>query len=149
MWTNISLSEAMIRTILRYRTGTLYNNKLGKRFGYSQNSLCNHCKKEDSAGHILGECPNNKNLAINRHNIAARYILSSITKGHKGNYVAYTDIGKQENMEGLEETTNNFPTWILPRDTPEDTLITKPDIILIEGMDSAKATTMSKLNRPF
>ena len=46
----------VIKNIIRARFGGLYSQKLACRYGHAHDDLCPLCSMPDSAGHILGEC---------------------------------------------------------------------------------------------
>jgi len=48
------------RNVLRYRTGTMFNQKHAYRYGFSPNANCPICPCTDSALHILSGCQHTK-----------------------------------------------------------------------------------------
>jgi len=68
--------------IMKYRKGTLYNQKHAVFFKLSTSQTCPLCPRVDSALHILSGCQHRQiwNMITKRHNIACRMILKAIRK---------------------------------------------------------------------
>jgi len=68
--------------ILKYRTGTLYNQKHAVLFKFSTSQTCLFCPQVDSALHILSGCQHTqiRNMITERHNLACRMIYKAISK---------------------------------------------------------------------
>ena len=77
---NVSLKTKCI--IIKYRTGTLYNQKHAVLFKLSTSQTCPLCQHVDSALHILSGCQHTqiRNMITERHNLACRMILKAISK---------------------------------------------------------------------
>ena len=65
---------------MKYRTGTLYNQKHAVLFKLSTNQTCPLYPQVDSALHILSGCQHMqiRNMITERHNIACRMIFKAI-----------------------------------------------------------------------
>jgi|AntDeeMetagen681_2_1112603.scaffolds.fasta_scaffold09864_2 hypothetical protein len=104
----ISNSTKSVRDVMRYRTGTIFNQKHAYRYGFSPNANCPICPCTDSALHILSGCQHTKmrNVTIERHsNTASVPIVQAIQKGPCGaNQIAYTDVGSADKLteQGLK-----------------------------------------------
>jgi len=86
---------------MKYRTGTLYNQKHAVLFKLSTSQTCPLCPQVDSALHILSGCQHTqiRNMITERHNIACRMIFKAIRKtGSLGSCVVSHDIGSNEQM---------------------------------------------------
>ena len=68
--------------IIKYRTGTLYNQKHAVLFKLSTSYTSPLCPHVDSALHILSGCQHTqiRNVITERHNLACRMILKAISK---------------------------------------------------------------------
>eukprot|EP00983_Pelagomonas_calceolata_P020312 641253-Pelagomonas_calceolata.AAC.1 len=88
------VSTRMKRTILQYRTGTLYKQKHAVRFKRCTSLKATYklvrplpeCHHMDSALQILSgcQCPVIRNMVTERHNMASRMILKVVSKGSYG-----------------------------------------------------------------
>ena len=100
----ISNSTKSVRDVMRYRTGTIFNQKHAYRYGFSPNANCPICPCTDSALHILSGCQHTKmrNMIIKRHNMASVLIVQALQKGPCGaNQIAYTDVGSTDKVTSL------------------------------------------------
>jgi len=87
--------------IIKYRTGTLYNQKHAVLFKLSTSQTCPLCPQVDSALQILSGCQHTqiRNVITERHNLAYRMILKAIRKtGSLGSCIVSMDIGSNERM---------------------------------------------------
>jgi len=86
--------------IMKYRTGTIYNQKHAVLFKLSTSQTCPLCPHFDSALHILSGCQHTqiRNMITKRHNIACRMIFKAISKtGSLGSScIVSMDIGSNE-----------------------------------------------------
>jgi len=129
---------AMTTLLLKYHWGLIYNNKLALRYGHpgSNGGRCplQGCTGMDSVGHMTGECTNPviKGIIIRSHNRIAHRVLKAIKKGSLGNNVALADIGSQS-QHLTTGSTHPFPDWM---DISTD--VSRPDILLLQGMPEAK-----------
>jgi len=122
-WNNSNLKFYEKRNVMRYRTGTIINQKHAYRYGFSPNANCPICPCTDSALHILWGCQHTKmrNTIIKRHNTASVLIVQALQKEPCGaNQIAYTDVGSADKLseQGLDlrNTTNRaLPSWLLPK----------------------------------
>jgi hypothetical protein len=83
--TYITAHGVPVRTkciIMKYRTGTLYNEKHAIWFKHSINLTCRLCPQLDSALHSLPGCQNTqiRNMITERHNLACSMIFKAISK---------------------------------------------------------------------
>ena len=90
----------MVRTALRYRTGTLYNNKLAHRFGYAKDASCpagcGHAY--DSIEHALSGCPRMEAMRTERHNRAGAIIAHALYHNPIGAYIHSMDVGEEASL---------------------------------------------------
>ena len=132
---------------MKYRTGTLYNQKRAVLFKLSTSQTCPLCPQLDSALHILSGCQHKqiRNMITERHNLACRMIFKAISKtGSLG--VVSMDIGsnKRMTMQNLQvpETAESriVPKWFFPPRFPDKDGFTssRPDFVLVTPI-AAKA----------
>jgi hypothetical protein len=137
---NVSFKTKCIS--MKYRTGTLYNQKHAVLFKLSTTQTCPLCPQVDSALHILPGCQHTqiRNMITERHNIACRMILKAIGKtGSLGSCIVSMDIGsnKRMTMQSLQipETAESriVPKWLFPpRFSDKDRLTSsRPDFVLV------------------
>ena len=83
-WSNCKFHEQ--RNVMQYHTGTLYNQKHAKHYGWATDISCPLCPFNDSALHILSGCQHTKmkNMITERHNVAARIIIEALSRGSSG-----------------------------------------------------------------
>jgi len=128
--------------IMKYRTGTQYNQKHAVLFKLSTRQTCPLCPQVDSALHILSGCQHTqiRNMITKRHNLACHMIFKAISKtGFLGSCIASKDIGSNERM-----TMQNFqipdtaesrivPKWLFPPRFPDEDRFTssRPDFVLV------------------
>ena len=76
-WNNSNLKFYEKRYVMRYRTGTILNQKHAYRYGFSPNANCPICPCTGFALHILSGCQHTKmrNMIIKRHNTASVLIV--------------------------------------------------------------------------
>jgi len=96
------ISTPMKRTILQYRTGTLYNQKHAVRFKRSTNPPCPlpDCHQLGSTLHMISGCRNDIILTVKteRHNVAGRMIIKALSKSPLGAGLVNTDIGSDDRL---------------------------------------------------
>jgi hypothetical protein len=114
--------------IMKYRTGTLYNQKHAVLFKSSTSQTCPLCPQVDSALYILSGCQHTqiRNMITKRHNLACRVILKAISKtGSLGSCDISIDIGSNERMImhnlQIPETAESriVPKWLFPPRFPD------------------------------
>jgi len=100
---------------MRYRTGTIFNQKHAYRYGFSPNANCPICPCTDGALHILSGCQHTKmrNMIIKRHIKASVLIVQALQKGScVANQIAYTAVGSTDKLseQGLDlrNTPKNY-----------------------------------------
>ena len=98
-WKNCRHPEQ--RNVMRYRTGTLYNQKHAVRFKFSTDPSCPLCRHTDSDLHMLNGCQHTsmRNMITERHNKASRQIIKALKKGHYGANIRFTDIGSDAKLK--------------------------------------------------
>ena len=85
--TDACLKHGVHKTVLKYRSGTLYNRKRAYWFKRADNSNCLLCGHEDGCHHTASGCTMLSRLYTHRHNTIGRLILKailSILRGRKG-----------------------------------------------------------------
>jgi ribonuclease HI len=109
--------HAARRTMLQYRTGTLWTNKMAHRFDAKHSSKCPLCSQEDGGHHALSACPVIADtIGALRHNAAGRAILKAISTGSRGADLIMADVGNKDTMqnENLGHLQCRIPEWIIP-----------------------------------
>ena len=163
LWTDTHLTHAHRMTAFKFRTGTLFNNKLAHRFGLSPHPNCPLCGTLDGGMHMVSGCPHpfiNK-LVIERHNSAGRLILKAVLKGRHGNSVLSADVGKLPpgTRVGLPLTGRTLPADLMDtlalatRRTPTDDNVVEashrrsiPDAVVVAKWDDTnRSRTFIKL----
>ena len=124
---------------MKYRTGTLYNQKHAVLFKLSTSQTRPLCPQVDSALLILSRCQHTqiRNMITKRHNIAYRMILKAISKtGSLGSCIVSTDIGSNGRMTlqnlQIPETAESriVPKWLyLPRFSNKDRFTSSRQIL--------------------
>ena len=156
-WTTCKLQEQ--RNVMKYRTGTLFNQKLAKRFKLTTDGSCPLCRHDDSALHILSGCQHTimRNMITERHNMASRLIVQALSRGHFGANICFTDVGSKgrfmdQGMDTTDVANRTLPSWLLPRLSDEDRATSsRPDAILIlpHNTCSGQFTTSNSALRHF
>jgi len=114
-WNNSNFNFYKKRNVMRYRTGTIFNQKHAYRYGFSPNANCPICPCTDGALHILSGCQHTKmrNMIIKRHIKASVLIVQALQKGScVANQIAYTAVGSTDKLseQGLDlrNTPKNY-----------------------------------------
>jgi len=114
--------------IMKYRIGTLYNQKHAVLFKLSTSQTCPLCPQVDSALQILSGCQHTqiRNMITERHDIACRMIFKAIRKtGSLGSCVVFMDISSYERMtmQNLQIPETNeiriVSKWLFPPRFPD------------------------------
>jgi len=86
------------KRLIKYRSGTIYNQKHAVRLKQSNSLSCPIYSCQDSALHILSGCqhPIIRNMVTERHNIASRLITKATSKGSLGSCLVSTDVGSAD-----------------------------------------------------
>ena len=121
--------------VMRYRTGTPFNQKHAVRYNLSTNRSCSLCPNTDIALHILSGCQHTmiKNKITERHNITSRIIIEALNKGAYVANLVYTDVGSNTRFsdKGLD-TTGVADSTLLPNLSElERSSSSHPDAIFI------------------
>ena len=103
---------------MKYRTGTLHNQKHGIWFNHSISLACPLCPQLDSALHIISGCQHTqiRNMITERHDFACSMIFKAISKtGSLGSCFVCMDIdsSKRLAMPNLE-IPDTAETRIIP-----------------------------------
>lgn len=108
------------KTVLKYRSGTLYNRKRAYWFKHADSSKCLLCGNEDGCHHTAAGCPALTGLYTHRHNTIGRIILRAIARGRKGGYVLQMDLGNDTSCtaDGLVPLPHRIPAEALPDSLP-------------------------------
>eukprot|EP00955_Chlamydomonas_euryale_P045274 353108-Chlamydomonas_euryale.AAC.6 len=87
------------RTALRWRSGTLWNNKLAARTNHGGSDVCPLCMHPDCGMHKASGCthPTIQKIYTERHNKVGRCVLTSVHKGDIGAHLKYADVGNERN----------------------------------------------------
>jgi len=128
--------------IMKYRTGTLYNQKHAVLFKLSTSQTCPLCPQVDSALHIISECQHMqiRNMITERYNLACLMILKAISKtGSLRSCIVSKIIGSNERMimQNLQipETAESriVSKWLFPpRFLDKDRFTSScPDFVLV------------------
>jgi len=128
-----------IKTIIKYWGGSLWNNKLAKRCGKALTSLCPLCGKEDSAGHLLGECTHDhiKGYHCQRHDNTV-YRLCKALRLSKDPSISRSLLqadAKASHGKLLEGIESELPSWLLPNLPQKERRKLRPDILCM-ALDS-------------
>jgi len=86
---------------MKYRTGTLSNQKHAELFKLATSQTYPLCPQLDSALHIFSGCQHTqiRNMITERHNLACRMIFKAVSKtGSIGSCIVFKDIGSNERM---------------------------------------------------
>jgi len=138
--------------IMKYRTGTLYNQKHVVLFKLSTSQTCPLSPQVDSALQILSSGSQHtqiRNMITERHNIACRMIFKAIRKtGSLGSCIVSIDIGSNERMTmqnlQIPETAESkiVPKWLFPPRFPNKDRFTssRPDFVLVTPSHRCKNT---------
>ncbi len=125
---------------MKFRTGTLYTQKMAHLYGRATNSSCLLCHQPDSQIHMLFGCQNasNQNMVTERHNIASRLIIKTLNKGDFGGNIIFTDIGSETRMAQhslvfpAHVANRTLPQWLLPNLAADELRsCSRPDAICI------------------
>jgi hypothetical protein len=145
-WTNSKITHGNKVLVLKARSGTLYNQKLGHRQKRAATDRCPLYGQPDSVRHILGGCRHRtlKGHYISRHDKAVRNIFRGLQQGPQGGHFCIMDAGTMQTV--LQEAGNGkrIPEWVLP--DLDTALLNKmrPDILRIKGLRSNSTQTESK-----
>ena len=158
MWNDASIKFSQIRAVLKYRWGALWNARTAQRMGMrygpwgcSQQGRAWHkttgtnmtvapcplCHHPDGGTHTLAGCqhPRMKAQYILRHDQAVAMIMKAIKTGKKGGCYTIMDVGKAVDLpEGV--AGKRLPPWLLPKVDNETRGKLRPDILIMEGLDS-------------
>jgi len=99
-WNNTRMNVSQKRNFMKFRTGTLYTQKMANLYGRATSSSCLLCHQPDSQIHMLSGCQNAsiQKMRTKRHNIACRLIIKTLNKGDFGGNIMFTGIGSETRM---------------------------------------------------
>jgi hypothetical protein len=114
-----SASHHVKRTVLQYRTGTIWNAKLAYRNGKCASPACPLCGNDDGGGHIAGgcSCKDMQLMYVERHNVLGRILLRAIAKGGMGGNLVAADVGSSKKCLSAQAPVigcNHAPDTLLP-----------------------------------
>ncbi len=91
---NTRINVSQKRDVMKFRTGTLYTQKMSHIYGRATTSSCLLCHQPDSQIHMLSGCQNIsiQKMVTERLNIASRLIMKTLSKGDFGGNIIFTDI---------------------------------------------------------
>jgi ribonuclease HI len=114
--TSADTTHGVRKTVLKYRSGTLYNRKRAHWFKHADNSNCLLCGQKDGCHHTASGCPALSRLYTHRHNAIGRLILKAIMRGRKGAFVLMMDLGSDAHCsaDGLVTHPHRIPAQVLP-----------------------------------
>ena len=84
------------RTVLGYRTGTLWNAKIAFRQKCALSPACPLCGLPDGGNHIAAGCKALSDMYTERHNRIGRIVLRAVAKGNMGGNLISADVGSAE-----------------------------------------------------
>jgi len=81
-WSNTRINVSQKRNVLKFRTGTLYTQKMAHLYGRATNSSCLLCLQPDSQIHMLSGCQNAsiQNIVTERHHVMITLLPGSSSK---------------------------------------------------------------------
>ena len=137
-WTSNQVDFPTRRLVMKVRTGTLYNQKLAKRYKRSHSDRCPLCGQPDSVGHILGGCKHRrmKGKYISRHDKAVLKIHRALQKGPRGGHYCLVDAGTMTDVLNEAANGKRLEDWMLPDIDPAARKKMRPDILRITGLRS-------------
>jgi hypothetical protein len=94
---------------MKYRTGTLYNQKHAVWFKHLISLTFPLCPQLDSARHVLSGCPHMqiRKMITERHNLACRMILKVISKTGSLDSALCAWIYRQQRTAGYAKSSNS------------------------------------------
>jgi len=156
-WSMPGISHKEKETVIKYRSGTIYNQKHAVRFKQSNSLSCPICSSQDSALHILSGCqhPIIRNMVTERHNIAGRLITKAISKGSLGSCFVSTDVGSADKhrMQDLQipvTAESRVPPALIfaINHNQRDRLTSRPDAILVTPKKTRNINSQNQQNHP-
>jgi len=151
------ISHKEKETVIKYRSGTIYNQKHAARFKQFNSLSSPICSCQDSALRILSGCqhPIIRNTVTERQNIAGRLITKAISKGSLGSCLAPTDVGsadkhRMQNSQIPEAAESRVPpAWISTiNHNRRDSLTSRPDAILVTPKETCNINSLNEQNHP-
>jgi len=121
-WNNKRINVSKKRNATKFRTGTLYIQKMAHLYSRATCPSCLLCHQPDSQIHMLSGCQHTsiQNMVTKRHNIASRLIIKTLNKGNFGGNIIFTDIGSGTRMAQqslvlpAHVANRTLPQWLLP-----------------------------------
>ncbi len=121
-WSYTRINVSQKRNVMKFRTDTLYTQKMAHLYGRASNSSCLLCHQPDSQIHVLSGCQNAsiQNMVTGRHNIASRLIVKTLIKGDFGGNIIFAYIGSGTRMAqqslvlSAHVANRTLPQWRLP-----------------------------------
>ncbi len=120
MLSDLYLAHKEKETVIKYRSGTINNQKHAVRYKQSNSLSCPICSCQDSELHFLSGCqhPIIRNMVTECHNIAGRLTTKAISKGFLGSCLVSTEVGiaDKHRMQNLQipvtAESRVPPAWI-------------------------------------
>ena len=152
LFNDTSLTFEEKRTVLRVRSGQLFNMKLAKRFGLIPDNASTRCplpgcNKEDGGGHILGGCehPTVHATICERHNSLLRTCAEAVLNGALSGCYMILDAGADAKiaacLRGLIPS-RILPPWICDSPSRID-LVLFPGITAEEGQEYERSPPLN------
>jgi len=125
---------------MKFRTGTLYTQKMAHLYGRATSSSCLWCHQPDSKIHMLSGCQSAsiQKMVTEKHNIASRLIIKTFDKGNFGGNIIFIDIGgetrmAQQNLVLPAHVANRaLPQWLMANLSADELRsCSRPDAICI------------------
>ncbi len=139
-WNNTRINVSQKRNVMKFRTSTLYTQKMAHLYGRATSTSCLLCHQPDSQIHMLSGCQHAsiQNMVTERHNIASRFIIKTLNKGDFGGNIIFTDIGSETRMAQqslvlpAHVANRTLPQWLLPNLSADELrTCSRPDAICI------------------
>ncbi len=81
---------------MKFKMGTLHTQKMAHLYGRDTSLSCLLCHQPDSQIHMLSDYQNAsiQSMVAEKHDIASRLIIKTLSKGDLGGNIIFTDIGQ-------------------------------------------------------
>jgi len=130
-WNNTRINVSQKRNVMKFRSGTLYTQKMAHLYGRATSSSCLLCHQPDSQIHMVSGCQHAsiQIMVTERHNIASRLIIKTLNKSDFEGNIIFIDIGSetrmaQQSLVLLAHVANRtLPQWLLHKPVSRRTSI--------------------------
>ena len=144
-WKRGRVSEAAIRSNLKFAWGQFWNKKLAKRYARpyrrgepaATDDRCPLCGLPDSCGHIQGGCQPRQMQAMYtaKHNKAVQKIARALQRRSRdGGCYMVMDACRTDELAGHEAATSKVPCFLLPNTPEADRRRMRPDILRVSNL---------------